>query len=118
MVNAVISQVNRANKATMGEVASIKPNVEATPLPPLNFNQMGKLCPSTPHVPAIKDAVILICVAMPQIIISLLLVNFNAVTTSDKILIVWYGCQLHGLEFALSSEVFQEILSCEHAPDA
>ena len=26
-------------------VASKKPNAEATPLPPLNFNHIGKLCP-------------------------------------------------------------------------
>ena len=37
---------------------STKPKVEATPLPPLKFNQMGKLWPKTPNEPAISDAVV------------------------------------------------------------
>ena len=42
-VNAITNQTPNADKATKGWVAKIKPNAEATPLPPLNLSQIGKL---------------------------------------------------------------------------
>ena len=55
-VNAITNQIAKAIRATGQQVIKIKPNVEATPLPPLNFNHTGKLCPKTPKLPAISDA--------------------------------------------------------------
>ena len=57
-MTATTNQVAKASKAICGAVAIKKPNVEATPLPPLNFNQIGKLWPKTPQVPASKEATI------------------------------------------------------------
>ncbi len=69
-LNAIINQTNKLNNATIGDVHNIKPNAEATPLPPLNFNQIGKLCPTIAIKPAIKDAVIFAGVIMLKITIS------------------------------------------------
>ena len=55
--NAITSQIPRAITATGQQVTRIKPNVEATPFPPLNFSHTGKLCPKTPNAPAVREAV-------------------------------------------------------------
>lgn len=64
--NAMTNQTNNPNKATGQHVININPNDDATPLPPLNFSQIGKLCPIIPQVPAISEAIILRGVLMPR----------------------------------------------------
>lgn len=53
---AEVIQVNRAKMATTGVITRMRPNAEATPLPPLNFSQTGKLCPMMADVPAVRAA--------------------------------------------------------------
>ena len=45
--NNTIKKTPTQPKAVQGEIAIINPNKVATPLPPLNSAQMGKICPKT-----------------------------------------------------------------------
>ena len=54
-----------AISAIAGLITRMKPKVEATPLPPLNFSQTGKLWPMMAAVPAYKAATRLVEVKMP-----------------------------------------------------
>ena len=45
--NNTIKNTPTQPKAVQGEIAIISPNNVATPFPPLNSAQMGKICPKT-----------------------------------------------------------------------
>lgn len=58
-VKAIINQTAKTTTATGQQVTIKNPKLDATPLPPLNLSHIGKLCPRTPHAPAIKEALTL-----------------------------------------------------------
>lgn len=53
-IMAVISHDKHAAIPVIGTAASKTPNVVATPFPPLNLSQIGKLCPIITGSPNIK----------------------------------------------------------------
>ena len=54
MINAIIIQVIKNKKPTKGFAPIRKPMKVATPLPPLNFNQIGKIWPRIAVLPMNK----------------------------------------------------------------
>ena len=48
----------KAPTEQVAKKAMTKPKAEATPLPPLNLSQIGKLCPKIAQVPAIRAAIV------------------------------------------------------------
>ena len=65
-VNAINSHVANAIKAIGQLVINNKPNAEETPLPPLNFNHTGNMCPITPNEPATNPPTIFTLVTSPN----------------------------------------------------
>lgn len=49
----IIINMPRAITAINGDIPNIIPNIEATPLPPLNPLYNGKICPITEQIPNI-----------------------------------------------------------------
>ena len=52
VIYAINSQMINNIKKNKGFIANKNPKKHATPLPPLNFNQIGKICPiieNNPH---------------------------------------------------------------------
>ena len=50
--NRTIKKTPTHPNAVQGEIAIINPSNVATPLPPLNYAQLGKICPKTAAKPS------------------------------------------------------------------